>query len=159
MIRHFSWLVILLGIAAPVAAVGTDPTLALTSVKAFAASSGVTAVIAEGTFGFDDLVQSGFPTGVVIHQGSSFLRYGADGTVRQGTSSALADGLLAAEVPALLGTGSPAAATARVVEIRADRISVSVPPGALASGAATVVIYNVINGEPFVSNSLNVVLP
>ena len=75
-----------------------------------------------------------------------------------GSSPLLADGLDATEVPALLALGSPAAAPAALVQLRADRATVVLPPG-FSAGPASVVLYAVYQDQGFASNTVSVVLP
>ena len=70
----------------------------------------------------------------------------------------LADGLAAAEVPALLAVGSPAAAPAALTQLHADRVTVVLPPG-FSAGTASVVLYAVYQGQGFASNTVPVTLP
>ncbi len=139
-------------------AAGTDPTLVLSEVDVFSNVAGAVALAVGGTFSFDDLVQFSFPAGLVIHQGNRFVRYGFDGAMREGTSGIVGDGVSAADVPALLGSGGAAATPTRLVELRIDG-AVVVLPATFGPGPAAAVVYAVLGGEAFVSNTLTVTLP
>src|SRR5262245_48666290 len=80
-------------------AAGTDPTLVLSEGDVFSNVAGAVALAIDGTFSFDDLVQFSFPVGVFVFQGNRFARYGFDGSVREGTSALVTDGVSAADVP------------------------------------------------------------
>src|SRR5215475_7094632 len=95
--------VLLLGVPTPSRAGGSSPLLTIASVDAFASSSGALSVEVQGSFNFEDVVQGVFPAGAVVFQGTSFARFDQAGGVVAGSAQLLADGLDAAEVPALLG--------------------------------------------------------
>ena len=97
-------------------------------------------------------MQGVFPAGVVVFQGTSFARFDQAGSVVAGSAPLLADGLDAAEVPGLLPLGSPAAPPAALTQLRADRVTVVLPPG-FAAGAASVVLYAVYQDQGFASNT------
>jgi len=139
-------------------AAGTDPTMAMDSAAAFAATNGTRAVLASGAFSFDDLVQFSFPAGLIVTQGSNFARYDLNGEARQGTSAAVADGVAALEIPALLAAGTPAAAPAALQKAQPGSILVTLP-STFSAGAAAAIFYTVVDGSPFVSNAVTVVLP
>lgn len=144
--------------APPALAGGSSPLLTLAATDAFASSSGVRSVDARGSFNFEDVVEGVFPAGLVVYQGTHFVRFDQAGAVVEGTSALLAGGLDAAEVPGLVATGSPAAAPAALTQLRADRMTVVLPPG-FAAGTASVVLYAVYAGQGFASNTLAVTLP
>jgi hypothetical protein len=137
---------------------GSSPLLTIAAVDAFASSSGALSVDVQGSFNFEDVVQGVFPAGAVVFQGTSFARFDQAGGVVAGLAPLLADGLDAAEVPALLALGSPAAAPAALTQLRADRVTVVLPPG-FSAGAASVVLYAVYQGQGFASNTVSVTLP
>ena len=139
-------------------AAGTDPTLFLTSVEAFATASGARTVTVDGTFSFDDLVQFSFPAGLLVLQGDRFVRFDFSGTVSAGNSPLVVNGVTAPEIPTLLGSGTPAAAPAALLNVQPDRIMATLPPG-FSPGAASVLVFTVIGGDAFVSNTLAVTLP
>ena len=139
-------------------AAGTDPTLVLSEADVFSNVAGAVGLAVDGTFSFDDLVQFSFPAGVFVFQGNRFARYGFDGSVWEGTSALVTDGVSAADVPTLLGSGAVAAAPARLVEVRTDGAVVVLPP-TFGPGPAGVVVYTVLSGEAFVSNALALTLP
>lgn len=145
-------------IPTPGAAVGTSPTLALTSVQAFASTDGKVTISAAGAFGLDDLVQFTFPVGIIISRGSSFVRYDFAGQLREGSDAVVANGVDAADIPHLLTVGTSAVAPARLVELRPDRVSVALPAD-FGSGPADVVVYSVWESAGYVSNSLTVTIP
>jgi len=140
-------------------AAGTSPTLALVAADAFASEQRVRLVTARGTFNFDDLVQFAFPAaGLLVTQGAHFARYDVDGTVREGSSPLVADGVDPTELEALLALGMPAPSPARLARVAASEVSV-VLPGGFAPGAASVVLFALHENEAFVSNALALVLP
>ncbi len=139
-------------------AAGTDPTMAMSSAEAFAAANGTRAVLASGTFSFDDLMQFSFPAGLIVTQGSNYARFDLDGEATQGSSAAVSDGVSAAELPALLSGGAAASPPAALQKAQPGSILVTLP-ATFVPGSASAVFYTVIEGDPFVSNSVNVVLP
>lgn len=139
-------------------AVGTDPTLVLSSVDKVTAASGTVALNISGSFGFDDLVQFSFPFGVIVASGSSFARYPAQGAPVEGSDPAVADGVTADEIAHLLAVGSAASPPATWIELRSDRLSLALP-GDLGGAPVTVVLYAIFEGTAFVSNQLTVTLP
>jgi hypothetical protein len=144
--------------AAPARGGGSSPLLSLASADAFATSSGVRSVDVHGSFNFEDVVEGVFPAGLVVFQGTHFARFDQAGAVADGDAALLADGLTAAEVPALVPQGAPAAAPAALGQLRADRVTVVLPPG-FSPGAASVVLYAVYEGVGYASNTLTVTLP
>jgi hypothetical protein len=118
----------------------------------------VLSVAVQGSFNFEDVVQGVFPAGVVVFQGTSFARFDQTGSAVAGSAPLLADGLDAAEVPALLAAGSPATAPAALTQLRADRVTAVLPPG-FSAGPASVVLYAVYQGQGFASNTVSVTLP
>ncbi len=139
-------------------AVGTDPTLALTAATAFEAPGGAVSVSVDGTFSFDDVVQFSFPAGVIVFRGNDFVVYDVDGSAESGSSASVGNGITAAEVPALLASASAAAAPAALLRMQSDRILVALPAG-FGSGSASVIVFAILEGEPFVSNTVGVTLP
>ena len=137
---------------------GSSPLLTITTVDAFAPSSGAVSVDVHGSFNFEDVVQGVFPAGAVVFQGTHFARFDQAGTVVAGVAPLLSAGLDAAEVPSLLGLGSPATPPAALSQLRADRVTVVLPPG-FSPGAASVVLYAVYQGQGFASNTVAVTLP
>lgn len=142
----------------PVGAGGTSPTLTITTADTFASASGATAVDVRGSFNFEDVVEGIFPAGVIVYQGDHFARFDQAGVVVDGTASLLSNGLSATEVPALIGLGSPAAAPAALLQLRADRVTVVLPPG-FPAGAVSVVLYAVHEEDGFTSNTVAVTVP
>jgi len=139
-------------------AVGTDPTLALTAATAVSAPGGAVSVAVTGAFSFDDIVQFSFPAGVIIFRGSSYAVYDIAGTATAGNAATVANGISAGEIPALLAAATPAAPPAALLQMQSDRITVALPAG-FPSGAASVIIYAILEGEPFVSNTIGLALP
>ena len=137
---------------------GSAPVLTLTGGDGIAASNGARAVVVTGSFNFDDRLQFGFPVGVLVVQGEHVVRYDVSGTIVSATSVLVTDGVVAAEIPALLTLTGDAAAPARVVQIRPDRITVALPPE-IGAGPASVLLYASKDSEPFVSNAVELVLP
>ena len=137
---------------------GSAPVLTLTGGDGFAASDGARAVVAHGSFNFDDRLQFGFPVGLLVVQGERVVRYDVSGTVVNATSPLVADGVVAADVPAILALAGAAAPPARVVQIRSDRIAVALPPE-IGAGPASVLLYAYKDSESFVSNAVDLELP
>ncbi len=138
-------------------AAGTDPSLALSGAEA-AAAGGVVLVRLQGSLQFDDLLQFNFPAGVIIYQGTHFVRLPVVGAPQGGTTALLNGGLAPTEVAALLGLGGPAPAPARLVALTPTAVSVVLPPG-FDAGAATAVAYAILEGDAFLSNPITVTLP
>lgn len=145
--------------AAPARAAGTAPLLALVAADAFASSAGGRLVTIDGAFDFDDLVQISFPAaGALVVQGAHFARFDVDGTVGEGTSALVADGVVAADIPSVLAASGPTSSPARVVQVAPSRISVVLPPSFVA-GPASVMLFAIHENEPFVTNAIDLVLP
>jgi len=142
----------------PARAGGSSPLLSLAGADAFATAAGVRSVDVRGSFNFEDVVEGVFPAGLVVVQGTHFARFDQAGAVVDGSAAFLANGLDASEVPALVAQGAPAAAPGALTQLRADRVTVVLPPG-FTSGPASVVLYAVYGGGGFASNALTVTLP
>jgi hypothetical protein len=143
----------------PAGAAGTSPTLALVAVDAFATEEPTHLLTATGAFNFDDLVQVPFPAaGLLVVQGARFARYDVDGTVREGTTPIVADGVDPTELEGLLALGASAAPPARLVRLAASEVTVVLPAG-FEPGAASVALFALHEDESFVSNAIAVVLP
>jgi len=149
---------LLLFAPATVRAAGSSPLLTIAAADAFASSSGAVSVDVQGSFNFEDVVQGVFPAGAVVFQGTSFARFDQAGTVVAGTAPLLSGGLDPAEVPPLLALGSPAATPSALTQLRADHVTVVLPPG-FSAGPASVVLYAVYQGQGFASNTVSVTLP
>lgn len=142
----------------PARAVGTDPTLTLTTAEVFTSANGIVSVTVFGTYSFDDLMQFSFPAGLVAFQGTRFIRYDFDGSVAaEGTVASLQDGLSAAEIPAVRSTGSAASPPAVLTHLSAGKVQVVL--SGFQPGTVSLVIYAILEGTPFVSNTLTVTLP
>jgi hypothetical protein len=139
-------------------AAGTDPLLVLDGARAFASAGGAATLEASGRFSFDDLLQFSFPAGLIVARGAAWVRYGLGGDVTTGTDPALADGITAAEVTALLASGAPAGPPATVVALAPTRISVALPTS-FGAGPTTVLVYALLEGETFLSNAVAVTVP
>jgi len=137
---------------------GSSPLLSVTGADTLATPAGVRSVTITGSFNFDDLLQFSFPAGAIVTQGSHFVRYDLSGTILEGTSTAVADGITASEIPTLLAVGAAAATPAAVVQLRVDRISVALPSD-FTAGAASVILYALLDGDSVVSNPVSVTLP
>jgi hypothetical protein len=137
---------------------GSAPTLALTGADAFVTQSGARAVVATGSFNFDDRLQFGFPVGVIVAQGDRFARYDVSGEIVSATSPLVTDGIVATEIPTLLAIAATAGVPAALVQIRPDRLTVALPPE-FSAGAATIVLYASKDNESFVSNPVPLELP
>ena len=136
---------------------GTRPVLSITAADGVT-SNDVRSVAITGTFNFDDRVQFSFPVGLIVYQGNRFACFDASGAINGGTSSAVVDGVDTDEVPALLAGGAPATPPAALVQVRAERIVVTLPPEFTAGGAA-VLLYAQKEDKSFVSNTVSLVLP
>lgn len=147
-----------LGAAPRALAAGSSPILTLTSVDVFAGPNGARVLAAGGSFNFDDLMQIAFPAGLIVTQGSHFVRFDIDGTIVEGTAASVADGIAPGELQPLLSLGVAAQAPARRNQVRRDQIMV-VLPGDFDAGAATVLLYAFQDGGAFLSAPLAVVLP
>ena len=140
-------------------AAGTSPVLGLTAATASVAANGDRLVSAEGSFNFDDLVQIPFPAaGLMVVQGSRFVRYEVDGSMVEATSSSVADGVLPTDLPGLLAIAGSPVGPARLVRIHANGVDV-VLPSDFTAGSALVLLYAHHQTEYFVSNAIPVVLP
>jgi hypothetical protein len=137
---------------------GSSPVLAITSASAFADAAAGRSVVVNGTFNFDDLMQFTFPAGLVVWQGTHVVRFDLDGRVSEGSAAFAADGIVAAEIPALLGLGSPAPASARLLQLGVARVAVALPPS-FSPGAASVMLYAEFDSDDFPSNTVAVTLP
>lgn len=138
---------------------GSSPVLALTSADVATAPSGPVALHAEGAFSFDDVVEDVFGLSLVVTHGTHWVRYEQDGTVREGDSAAVADGLVLAEVATFLAApGTAAASPARLDGITRAGVTVVLPAG-FPSGDASVVLAAVFDGDSFLSNALVVSVP
>lgn len=145
--------------AGDVEAGGSSPVLALASVDVAALPSGPIALHAGGGFSFDDVVEDVFGLSLVVAHGSRWVRYGQDGSVAEGDSAIVADGLVLDEVADFLATtGSAAAPPARLDGITRDGVTVVLPDG-FPSGDATVFLAAVFDGDSFLSNAIAVVVP
>jgi len=142
----------------PASAAGTDPALALSAAQAFRASSGVAAVQVNGSFNFEDVLQFSFPAGVVVYQGTRFARFEMSGAVVSGSASFLADGLSAAELDTLLGLGTAAPAPAALLQLQPSRALIALPPE-FSAGAASVLVYAVLENTAFLSNTVACAIP
>lgn len=144
----------------PVLGGATSPTLVVSSAVG-AVGDGARSIAIEGTFDFDNAVQTGYALQIVVFQGTQFVRYPVAAPPRAGTSASLADGTLdVTELPALLGDGSPAPAATRIVTLTTRTARVALPPG-FAAGDATVLIAAIlpVDDDVVVSNPLPLVLP
>lgn len=140
-------------------AAGTSPVLALTAATASGAANGDRIVTAEGSFNFDDLVQIPFPAaGLMVVQGSRFVRFEVDGSTVEATASAVADGVTPLDLPGLLAIAGSPGGPARLVRIHANGVTV-VLPSDFTAGSALVLLYAHHQTEYFVSNAIPVVLP
>ena len=140
-------------------AAGTDPTLALTGVSAVPSGGGTVGVRVTGTFQFEDLVQGAIPAGLIVFQGENFVRYDMAGTVAQGVSSLVLDGVTAADVDQLTTSGA-AAPGATIGAVGLDHILCTLPAsGMIASGNAAAIVFMLVEGDSFVSNTINFTVP
>ncbi len=139
-------------------AAGTDPTLVLAEGDAYASATGVVGVTVSGAFSFDDVVQFPMTGGLIVSQGSLWVRYDFSGVVRSGTASFVANGITADEIPALLAAGGVAAAPAALVQVQSNRMTAALPPS-FGSGPSLAVVYAVLAPDSFVSNTITVTLP
>lgn len=143
---------------APSGAGGSAPALSIASATSVAAANGARTLVVSGSFNFDDLVQFAFPAGVIVTQGSRFVRYDVSGAIVEGTSSLVADGVADTEVPSLVAARGAAVAPASIVQLRQQRFMV-VLPADFDAGLCSVILYAVLESDPFVSNTVQVNLP
>ena len=109
-----------------------------------------------GSWGFEDVMQIDYPLNVVVSQGSTFVRYPVGGTPVSGTFAAIADGLVAGEIPALEATGSTAP-TASITRLALHEMTLALP-AAFSAGDLDVVVYVEIPVEgTFLSNTATTV--
>lgn len=141
-----------------VRAAGTDPLLTVESARLVVAPSGARTLEVSGQFSLDDLLQFSFPAGLVIVRGAHWVRFDFDGTIAHGSYPGLAHGVTSAKVTALLGAGVPAAPPAAILRVTPTRLAVALPAD-FPGGAATVLVYAVLEGETFISNGIGVALP
>jgi hypothetical protein len=134
----------------------TTPTLALSSATATFIDTGIRLARFEAAYDYSNAVQADYDLELIVFQGESFARYPLSGPVRVGTSTALADGLTASDLPALDAASTPAPANVRLVEIGPTEITVRVP---LFSGGATAVLVATVDEGIVLSNPLVFVLP
>ncbi len=140
-------------------AAGTDPTLALTGVSVLQSGAGILGVRVTGTFQFDDLVQGAIPAGLILFQGESFIRYDMAGTIAQGSSSLVLDGVTADDVAQLTTIGTTAAG-ASIGAVDLDHILCTVPAsGPIVPGNAAAIVFMLVEGGSFVSNTINFTVP
>lgn len=152
-------LAVLLGAPRSSPAAGTSPVLLLSAADAFAGAGGERLVTASGAFNFDDLVQFSFPAvGLMVVQGSNFVRYEVDGRVIVASSPLVADGVTIAELPSVLAQSGSAQPPARLVHINRDEVTV-VLPSTFVAGPASVLLYAEHGGEFLESNPLAVSVP
>lgn len=138
---------------------GSSPVLALTAADVAPVPSGPVALHVAGAFSFDDMVEDVFGLSLVVTHGTHWVRYEQDGTVAEGDAAAVADGIVLAEVAALLAApGAAAAAPAQLGGITRDGVTVVLPAG-FPAGNATVVLAAVFDGDSFLSNALTVTVP
>lgn len=129
----------------------TDPVLVLGHATA---SGGSPARVLDilGSWGFEDVMQIDYPLNVVVIQGSTFVRYPVGGTPVSGTFAALANGLVAAEIPALEAAGS-AAPAASITRLALHEMTLALP-AIFSAGSVDVVVYVEIPVEgTFLSNT------
>lgn len=136
---------------------GSSPVLSITAGQGFATTAAARSLAVSGSFNFDDLVQFIFPAGLVVWQGSHFVCFEVDGSVREGDAAFVADGITRGEVQALRRAGA-ATASARMVELRGDRLVVALPAG-FTAGSVSAMLYADFDGDQFTSNAVTVPLP
>lgn len=129
----------------PANAGSTDPVLVIGQATA---SGGSPTRILDllGSWGFDDVMQIEYPLTIVVHQGTTFVRYTVGETPVSGTFAGLADGLAVGEVPALELAGSPVAA-ASITRLAIHEMTLALPAATFASGSLSVVLYVTPPGE------------
>jgi hypothetical protein len=141
-------------LAPPVANAGsTDPVLVVGHASMHGDPSRVLELV--GSWGFDDMLQLDYPLSVVVHQGSSYVRYPFGGPAVSGTFAGLSDGLTAGEIAGLEASGSPSASAA-MSRLALHEMTLALPPGFPAQNSQTVhvVMYVSLPGEgTFLSNT------
>lgn len=129
----------------------TDPVLVIGHATA---SGGSPARVLDllGSWGFEDVMQIDYPLNIVVRQGSTFVRYPVGGTPVSGTFAGLADGLSAAEIPALEAAGSTAS-SASIARLALHEMTLALPP-VFAAGDVEVLVYVELPVEgTFLSNT------
>ena len=136
----------------------TAPPLVVTSVEATPTPAG-TLLRLDGEFPQADLVQQPLEIQVLVYEkdGERFLRYELPRGGFSGAEPALADGLDASEVEALLAA-SVAEPRLRLLLLAPGRIELLLPAG-FAPGEAEAQLFLVYRGEPLLSNSISVAIP
>ena len=143
---------------AAVLAGATAPVLVLSAASG-AVAGGARTVVLEGAFDFPNAVQVGYPLHILVFQGARFARYPVAGAAVVGESPVLGDGLLAeGELPVLLAAGAPAPPGVRLVTLRLDRATVTLP-AEFTAGPATAVVFAVLPEGNVLSNPIGLVLP
>jgi len=131
----------------------TDPVLVIARALGVAATGG-TLVQLDATFPADDMLQQDVPVQILVRDltsgGTHYVRVALGGTAVSGVDPALADGLDAADVPALLASGTPLVG-ARVLYVAPGRIEFVLPPG-ISVASVEVQIFLVYEGDPLLSN-------
>jgi hypothetical protein len=134
----------------------TTPTLALSSAAATVVDAGIRSARFEAAYDYSNAVQADYDLELIVFQGENFARYPVSGPARVGSSTALADGLTAGDLPTLEAASTPAPADVRVVEIGPTEITVRLP---LLTGGATAVLVATVDEGIVLSNPLTFVLP
>lgn len=155
----FAGAVLALAFHAPGARAGfTSPPLVLSSASG-AEGAGQRAIALRGTFDFENAIQLGYPISLLVFQGETFVRFPLAAAPIAGSSSTLADGVLAeAEIDALLATGSPAPAGVRIVDLEPETIHATLPL-TFTTGPATAIIIAVLTDGSVLSNPITFTLP
>jgi hypothetical protein len=131
----------------------TDPVLEITRALGVTATGG-TLVQLDATFPADDMLQQDVPVQILVRDlasgGTHYVRIALGGAAVSGVDPALADGLDAVDVPALLASGTPLAG-ARVLYVAPGRVEFVLPPG-VSVASTEVQLFLVYEGDPLLSN-------
>lgn len=144
----------LIALAPPRAlATQTDPVLEIARAIRSDAAAGQLVQI-DATFPADDLVQRLVPLQILLRDtsggGTHYVRVALGAGIFEGNAAALADGLDAGDVAALLAAGTPLAG-ARVLHMGVGRIELWIPH-AFPLADAEVQLFIVYEGDPILSN-------
>ena len=145
-------------LAAPARAAITAPALEVIEVRATRAPSGVF-VRVDGSFPQGDLVQQRLEIQVLFWTPASgaFTRFDLPVGAFEGSTPALQDDFIAAEIDAIVAASSRSRRP-RMLLLAPGRIEVLLP-AAFAAGEARVQLYLIYRGEPILSNPVQFQIP
>ena len=136
----------------------TSPTLVLATGRPVGAAPPY-GVRLTGTFDFENVLQLEVPIELVVFQGSRFVRFPLGGDPLEGTTAAVADGILSqSDLPALDAASSPVGDGARVTALGPTAVGVALP-SVFGPGPVTAIVVARLVEETVFSNPIQVVLP